>query len=109
MIAFAAGLEDTGTTLAVIPIAGGAPLPVPAVTGRMFRWTPDGQGIAYLGRNGRQENVFVQPLAGGPSKPLTAFPEGSIANYEWSADGQRIVLTHYLQMSDVVLLNAARP
>ena len=71
----------------------------------MFRWTPDGKGIAYIKRDGRQENVFIQPFAGGPSTALTAFPEGSIANYAWSADGQRIVLTHYLQMCDVVLLN----
>jgi Tol biopolymer transport system component len=105
LIAFAAGMEDTGAKLTVMSIDGAAPLPVPAVAGWMFRWTPDGKGIAYVRRDGKQENVFVQPLAGGPSTPLTAFPEGSIANYEWSPDGQRIVLTHYLQMRDVVLLN----
>jgi len=107
LIAFAAGMEDTGAKLTVMPIDGGAPLPVPAVPGRMFRWTPDGKGIAYIRRDGKQENIFIQPLADGPSKALTAFPEGSIANYEWSPDGQRIVLTHYLQMCDVVLLNPA--
>jgi Tol biopolymer transport system component len=97
-------MEDAGAKLTVMSIEG-APLPVPAVTGRMFRWTPDGKSIAYIRRDGKQENVFIQPLAGGPSAPMTAFPEGSIANYEWSPDGQRIVLTHYLQMCDVVLLN----
>ena len=105
LIAFAAGMEDTGAKLTVVSIDGGAPLPVPALTGRMFRWTPDGKSVTYLRRDGRQENVFIQPLAGGPSTPLTAFPEGAIASYEWSPDGQRIVLTHYLQMCDVVLLN----
>jgi len=105
LIAFSAGMEDTGAKLTVLPLDGGAPLPVPAVTGWMFRWTPDGKSITYVRRDGKQENIFIQPLAGGPSTPLTAFAEGSIANYEWSPDGQRIVLTHYLQMSDVVLLN----
>ena len=105
LIAFAAGMEDLGAKLTVMSIDGGAPLPVPAVTGWMFRWTPDGKGITYVRRDGKQENIFVQPLAGGPSTPLTLFPEGMIANYEWSPDGQRIVLTHYLQMCDVVLLN----
>ena len=104
-IAFAAGMEDTGATLTVITIDG-APVPMPSITGRTFRWTWDGKGIAYIKRDGKQENVVIQPLAGGPPTPLTAFPEGSIANYEWSPDGQRIVLTHYLQMCDVVLLSA---
>lgn len=45
-----------------------------------FCW--NGKGIAYVRRDGKQENVFVQPL------------DGSIANYEWSPDGQGIVLTH---------------
>jgi len=39
---------------------------------------------------------------------LTNFTDGSIASYEWSPDGQRIVLTHYLQMRDVVVLNAGK-
>jgi len=109
LIAFSSGLEDIGSKLAVISIDGGAALPVPAVPGRMFRWTPDGKGIAYIGRNGRQENVFVQPLAGGAPTALTAFPEGTIASYEWSMDGQRILLTHFLQMRDIVLLNPPAP
>jgi serine/threonine protein kinase/Tol biopolymer transport system component len=107
LIAFAAGMEDTGAKLTVLTIDG-VPQSVPAITGRTFRWTPDGKGIAYIKRDGRQENVVIQPLAGGASTPLTNFNEGSISGYQWSPDGQRIVLTHYLQMCDVVLLSAKR-
>jgi eukaryotic-like serine/threonine-protein kinase len=107
LIAFAAGMEDTGAKLTVISIDG-VPQPVPTITGRTFRWTPDGKAITYLKHDGRQENIVIQPLAGGASTPLTNFTEGSIANYEWSLDGRRIVLTHYLQMRDVVLLSAKR-
>ncbi|MEA2337257.1 MAG: hypothetical protein QOE82_1264, partial [Thermoanaerobaculia bacterium] len=108
LVAFTSGMEETGTKLTVLSLATGAPLAVPAITGRTFRWTPDGKGITYLKHDGRQENVFLQPLAGGTSTTLTTFPEGSIASYEWSPDGQRIVLTHYLQMRDAVLLNSAK-
>jgi hypothetical protein len=38
---------------------------------------------------------------------LTNFTEGSIANYEWFADGTRILLTHYIQTRDIVLLGAS--
>jgi len=106
-IAFAAGMEDTGAKLTVLTIDG-ATVPVPAITGHTFRWTPDGKAIAYIKRDGKQENVVIQPLSGGTPTPLTAFTDGAISSYEWSLDGQRIVLTHYLQMCDVVLLSAKR-
>jgi len=36
------------------------------------------------------------------------FTDGSIAGYEWSPDGQRIVvLTHCLQMRDGVIVSSA--
>jgi Tol biopolymer transport system component len=106
-IAFAAGIEEDGAKLTVLSIDGRV-LTTPEISGRMFRWTPDGKGIVYIKRDGHQDNLVVQPLAGGPSTPLTNFTDGSIATYEWSSDGQRIVLTHYLQMRDVVLLNAGK-
>jgi len=97
-------MEDTGAKLIVLSLDGSTPPHLPDLTARMFRWTPDGKGIVYIKRDGRQENLFVQPLAGGTATPLTSFTDGSIASYEWSPDGQRIVMTHYLQMCDVVLL-----
>ena len=54
------------------------------------------------------ENLYQVPVAGGEPKAITNFPDGSIANFAWSPDGSRIVLTHYLQTRDVVMLNAAR-
>jgi len=107
LIVFAAGMEDTGAKLTIITIDG-VPQPMPSITGRTFRWTPDGKAITYIKRDGKQENVVIQPLAGGTATPLTNFTEGSISSYQWSPDGQRIVLTHYLQMRDVVLLSAKR-
>jgi len=104
LVAFTSGMEDTGAKLIILPLDGSTPPHLPELTAQMFRWTPDGKGIVYVKRDGRQENLFMQPLAGGPATPLTNFTDGSIASYEWSPDGQRIVMTHYLQMCDVVLL-----
>jgi len=108
LIVFASGMEETGAKLTVLSLDGGTPPHLPDLTARMFRWTPDGKGLVYLKSDGRQENLFVQPLAGGPATPLTNFTDGAIESYEWSPDGQRIVLTHYLQMRDVVVLNAGK-
>jgi Tol biopolymer transport system component len=94
--------------LAIISVNGGTPMRIFDISGYHYRWTPDGKGIVYIKHDGKQENLFVQPLAGGPPTALTNFTEGSIEdNYEWSADGTRIVLTHYIKTSDIVLLGAS--
>jgi eukaryotic-like serine/threonine-protein kinase len=108
LIVFASGMENTGAKMTMLSLDGSTPPHLPDLTARIFRWTPDGKSIVYIKRDGRQENLFVQPLAGGPPTPLTAFTDGEIASYEWSPDGQRIVLTHFLQMRDVVVLNAGK-
>jgi serine/threonine protein kinase/Tol biopolymer transport system component len=110
LIAFASGvMDDAGAKLIVLSLDGSTPPHLPDLTARVFRWTPDGKGVAYIQRNGRQENLLIQPLAGGPPVTLTNFTDGSIASYEWSPDAQRIVLTHYLQTRDVVLTKGVLP
>jgi len=93
--------------LAIISINGGAPIRIFDLSGHLYRWTPDGKGIVYIKHDGKQENLFLQPLAGGSPTALTNFTEGTISNYEWSSDGTRIVLTHYIKTSDIVLLGAS--
>jgi serine/threonine protein kinase/Tol biopolymer transport system component len=92
--------------LAIISVNGGAPIRIFDLSGYYYRWTPDGKGIVYIKHDGKQENLFLQPLAGGPPAALTNFTEGSIKNFEWSADGTHMVLTHFIKTSDIVLLGA---
>jgi len=82
------------TTCIVVPIAGGAPIatftwPQEA---RSPKWTPDGKGLSFLVTKDNVANLFIQPLSGGPPRPLTRLTEGGIDNYLWSPDGKRLVL-----------------
>src|SRR6478672_9211970 len=61
-------------------------LPVPRP---QLRWSPDGTMLSVLGFAGTRPQVFALPVAGGPSKSLTAAPEG-VSAYEWSPDGTRL-------------------
>jgi Tol biopolymer transport system component len=108
LVACAYELQEGHAKLGILPPGGGKPLQILPLDGRHYHWTPDGKGIAYIKQTGKQENLFLQPLAGGPAKALTNFTEGSIANYEWSRDGSRILLTHYIQTRDVVLLTTTK-
>jgi Tol biopolymer transport system component len=108
LIACTFGMPEPTASLAILPVAGGAPLRVLALNGRLYRWSPEGKSIVFVKDGGKKENLYMLPLGGGEARPLTNFTDGSIANFAWSPDGTRILLTHYLQTRDVVLLNAAR-
>jgi serine/threonine protein kinase/Tol biopolymer transport system component len=93
------------TSLAILPIAGGKPTKVLPLAGWRYQWMPDGKSIAYTLMSGNTENIYVQPLAGGPPKQMTSFTDGAIANYDIAPDG-RLLVTHYVESNDVVALAA---
>jgi Tol biopolymer transport system component len=59
-------------------------------------WTPDGRALAYVHNTpGGAENVYMQPLAGGPLVQLTHFDSepALVAAYAWSQDGKKFAIT----------------
>jgi Tol biopolymer transport system component len=97
--------------IAVISIDGGPPLKVFEVKGendRPVRWTRDGRALAYAVTKGGISNIWTQPLAGGPLKPLTHFTSHQIINFAWSRDGRHLALSRSLAYNDVVIIRDVR-
>ena len=104
----------TGQTakIAVIPIEGGQPLHIfdvdKGVRDKTPRWTPDGKAVAYIVNVGVVQNLFAQPLTGGPPKQLTDFKEGRIFAFDWSPDGKQLLLSRGDIANDVVMISDFR-
>ncbi|MBZ5598589.1 MAG: protein kinase [Acidobacteriia bacterium] len=94
--------------LAVAPAAGGAPLHqfdvLPQQYGK-FRFTPDGQALAYTVTDDRGVgNLWAQPLTGGAPAQITDFKSDKIFDYAWSRDGKQLAVSRGQTARDVVLL-----
>jgi len=86
--------------------AGGEPakvFPLPATGANPFHWSPDGHAISYINSVNGVDNIWEQPVAGGPPKPVTHFTSDSIFWFDWSRDG-RLALSRGTEPTDAVLI-----
>jgi len=78
--------------------------PNPHITGSVH-FTPDGKSLAYAVRENGVDNVWVQPIDGGPGHYITKFAsEQSRGGFAWSPDGKTLAILRGRLDSDVVLL-----
>jgi eukaryotic-like serine/threonine-protein kinase len=105
---------DGSEKLAIIPAYGGKPVKLfdlPSNFDRSIapvRWTPDGHGVVYAVDEGGFENLWVQPVAGGPRRALTHFTSQEIEYFAFSHDGKQIAIGRGTPSSDVVLISNFR-
>ena len=98
--------QDQPASLAMVPFAGGQPTKVfslPVTNTPPFLWTPDGRAISFINSVNGVDNVWEQPLTGGPPKPVTHFTSDKIFWFDWSRDG-RLGLSRGVDQTDAVLI-----
>ena len=69
-----------------------------------LRFSPDGKGIVYPVREKGVDNLWRQPLDGGPGRQLTNLGSLKIYSYQWSPDGKSLALVRGDSPSDLVLI-----
>jgi Tol biopolymer transport system component/DNA-binding winged helix-turn-helix (wHTH) protein len=57
-----------------------------------LRWMPDSNGIVYIDRPDGNDNLWMQPLAGGLPRQLTEFSGDGIFGFDISREGQLAIL-----------------
>jgi len=92
----------------ILPVEGGEPVAVLDIPSGNHVWTPDGTGITYAYEQGGVSNLWIQPLEGGSPQQISRFDTDQIADFAWSPDGSRLVVSRGNTTSDVVLLRNFR-
>jgi len=72
----------------------------------LLRWTADSKQLTYVDNRNGVQNIWGQPIDGGPAKQLTNFTERKIFSFDWAADGALAVSKGVIS-SDVVLITDA--
>lgn len=78
--------------------------PLDPTLGAELRWTRDSQAIAFV----RQGVVYLQNLAGGPPERIVDLSPDQIVSFDWTADGQSLLLSRLSIQRGVVKLTNFR-
>ena len=73
-----------------------------------LRFSPKGDAIAYPIREKGTDNLWEQPLTGGPGRQLTHFGSLKIYAFRWSPDGKSLALVRGDSPTDLVLIQDAQ-
>jgi serine/threonine protein kinase/WD40 repeat protein len=74
----------------------------------LLRFSPDGMGVTYPVREKGVDNLWLQPLDGGPGRQITNFSALKIYSYQWSQDGKNLAFVRGESPSDLVLIQDAQ-
>jgi serine/threonine protein kinase/Tol biopolymer transport system component len=101
-----------GGDFRVVPASEGAilktfPVPNNFIWGSV-RWGPGGRSLTYFSIIGDVDNLWSQPLDGGPPKQLTDFKTDWYFGCAWSPDGQKLVLSRGTPNNDAVMIKNFR-
>ncbi|HEY0048273.1 MAG TPA: hypothetical protein VGB68_03230, partial [Pyrinomonadaceae bacterium] len=108
------GIQIKNSTLAVVPIEGGAPVKTFEVIPFGFyyrapRWTPDGSALVFKKTDKQTGNLWRQNLSGGEPKQISDFKSDVIFNHAFTRDGKRLLVSRGKFAANTVMLKNFRP
>ena len=101
-------LDEQNNTVSLwsVPIEGGKPARLFEFHARSepIRWRPGTMEVSYVVTKDGVDNIWVQPIDGGPAKMYTNFSEEYMGFFSWMPDGKSLVVSRGHSSADVVLI-----
>ncbi len=84
--------------------AGKINLPPNAVERRM-RWHPSGRFMTDIVYKNAEANLLILPIDGGKPQEFSGFGKGDVNRFEWSPNGQKIVISQTELIQDAIVIS----
>ena len=99
--------------IAIVPAEGGDEIgsfetPSGTNIGRGPIWTPDDKEITTIVSVGEKQDLWHQPVDGGPGRMITNFDIPGIARREYSRDGKRIAIVRAEGIGNAIMITDFR-
>ncbi len=105
-------MDESKWGIAAVPFEGGPRVKTfdipPTVSSRILRWTPAGDGIAYVDTRNTASNIWVQPFFGGAPKQVSNFNSDHVYYFNWSPNGTQVAIARGDQIRNVVMITGFR-
>jgi Tol biopolymer transport system component len=72
------------------------------------QWGSDSQTLTYVDRPTGVQNIWNQPVEGGPPIKMTDLKGVGVAFYAWSGDGKQVAIAGRQTTSDVLLISEVK-
>ena len=81
---------------------------LPRSGGTQIRWHPSGRSIVAVDTTGGVDNLWEEPIDGGPLRQITSYTRGAIYSFDYSPDGKSIAVLQGEPRNDVVIISDFR-
>jgi hypothetical protein len=70
-----------------------------------YCWTRDGDGLAYIGKRGGADNIWIHTFDDTPDTQVTAFESGMLLGFGYSVTGDSLAVARADWSGDAVLIS----
>jgi DNA-binding winged helix-turn-helix (wHTH) protein/Tol biopolymer transport system component len=74
------------------------------ITERRMRWHPSGRFLTQIFYTGEKANLFLLPTNGDTGQEISGFGKGDVNWFEWSPNGESIIVSQTETSQDIVLI-----
>ena len=89
--------------MAIMPFEGGPAIKHFEIS--VAKWGADASTLQYVSTHNGIDNIWEQPVAGGPPRQVTHFDTGQMFSWRFSRDRKQLAMSRGRMPQDVVMIS----